>query len=412
MRVLNVNKFFYMRGGVSRYYFALTKLLEEHGHDVIHFAMKDKQNYPSKFEEYFVDNIEVGKPGLQLLNKATRPIWYKEAQTKIEQLIDDTKPDLAHIHLLYHHLSPSILPTIKKKGIPVVMTVHDYKLMCPNYLMFTEGDVCKRCKGHKYYNAIVHKCLKDSYAVSAYAAFEMSVHKLMQVYEKYVDVFIAPSQFMKELMVEFGHDESKIVVIPHFIDPQFLDLQESIKPHKSESPYLLYFGRLSEEKGVDKLLETMYIYKPGISVKIAGSGPEYEDLLHYIQSHDLPDISFLGHLDPKELIAYIKGAQAVVIPSQSFESFGFTALETMAIGTPIISTTQGALAEVVRPEVGITFPYKDKKAFARAIHASRNLDRKKIKQAGKQLIEQFYLPNKHYDALMQVYEHLDKKQLS
>jgi glycosyltransferase involved in cell wall biosynthesis len=395
-----------MRGGVERYYFALTKLLEDNHHDVVHFAMKDDRNLPCKYEDFFVDNIEVGKPGLNLLNKIMRPIWYKDAQKKISQLVDETQPDIAHFHLLYHHLSPSILPVLKKKGIPIVMTVHDYKLMCPNYLMYTENDTCKRCKGHKYYNAIIHKCLKDSYAVSAYAAFEMSVHKLMQVYEKHVDTFIVPSVFMRDLMVEFGHNPTKIVVIPHFVDPQFLETAKQVESIKAEKPYLLYFGRLSEEKGVDKILETMYIYKPGIALKIAGSGPKHEELLDFVQTHDLPDIEFLGHLDVKDLISYIKGAEAVLVPSQSFESFGFSALEAMALGTPVVSTEQGALKEIVDPSLGVTFPYKDKKAFARAIHQAIKMDKAIVQQKAKEIISKKYLPERHFESLMNVYEHL------
>jgi glycosyltransferase involved in cell wall biosynthesis len=314
MRVLNINKFYYMRGGVERYYFSLTTLLEKHGHDVIPFSMKDERNFPSSFEKYFVSNLELGNPGLKMIKHVTRPIWSREAQQKLEALLDEYKPDIAHVHMLYHHLSPSVLPVLKKRGIPVVMTLHDYKLICPNYLLYTENEVCKRCKGHKYYNAIVHKCLKDSYAVSAYTAGEMTLHKMMQVYEKNVDIMIAPSQFVRDTFVEFGQDAKKIIVIPHFIDPVFLEKASSIEPLNDEKPYLLYFGRLAKEKGVEKVLEMMYIHKPKLGLKIAGTGPLENSLKAFAANRGLgKQVEFLGHLSAEQIIAAIKGAACVVM---------------------------------------------------------------------------------------------------
>ncbi len=397
-----------MRGGVERYYFALTKLLEENGHDVIHFSMEDEKNYPSKFSEFFVPNVEVGKPGLKLLNKALRPIWYKQAQVNIEALIKKHKPDIAHIHMLYHHLSPSILPILKKHGIPVVMTVHDYKLICPNYLLFTEDDTCKRCKGHKYYQAIIHKCLKDSRAVSAYGALEMSIHKLMQVYEKQVDFFIAPSPFVQKTLIEFGQNPEKIITIPHFIDPTFLDKAKSIKPSKAKRPYALYFGRLAEEKGVDKILEMMYIYKPEIDLKIAGTGPLQEQLQEYVSSNNLKNVEFLGHLEADNLIATIKGASAVIMPSRFYETFGFAALESMALGIPLIASNAGALKDLIPEDLGILFPRDDKKAMANALTEVLGWDKKQVQKRAAEQIQKFYLPEIHYQTLKTVYEHLIK----
>lgn len=406
MRVLNINKFFFMNGGVERYFFALTKLLEENGHDVIHFSMEDERNYDSKFSRYFVPNIDLRKPGLKLLQKAVRPIWYKQAQENLERLLDRYQPDIAHIHNLYHQLSPSILPILKKRGIPVVMTLHDYKLICPNYLLFTEGDVCKRCKGHKYYNAILHKCHKDSFAVSTYGAMEMTIHKLMQVYEKNVDVMIAPSKFVRDTFVEFGQSPSQIITIPHFVDPAFLAKAKSVRAYQSRRPYMLYFGRLAEEKGVDKILEMLYIYKPGIDLKLAGSGPLEEDLKSDIQKKNLENIEFLGHLEADELISYIKGAKLVIMPSRFYEPFGFAALETMALGTPLVVSQSGALAEFIPNELGRLFPRDDLREMAKAIEEVKRWDRKQLELEASMLIDKLYLPQKHYQTLLTVYEHL------
>lgn len=395
-----------MNGGVERYYFALTKLLEEHGHDVIHFSMQDERNYPSKFSEYFVPNIKVHNPGLKLLNKSLRPIWYKQAQKNIEALIAEYKPDIAHIHMLYHHLSPSILPILKKHGIPVVMTVHDYKLICPNYLLFTEDEVCKRCKGHKYYQSILHRCLKDSRMVSAYAALEMSIHKFMQVYEKHVDLFIAPSKFVRDTIVEFGQDPKKIVTIPHFVDPQFLETAKALSAKKAKRPYALYFGRLASEKGVDKILEMMYIYRPEIDLKIAGTGPLRQELEEYVVDNDIEGVEFLGHLEAKELISWIKGAQAVLMPSRFYEPFGFAALETMALGTPLVASRSGALADIIPSDHGVLFERDNLEEMETALQEVLTWDKKALQKKAKKLIQKTYLPERHYQTLKTLYDHL------
>ncbi|MBI4121747.1 MAG: glycosyltransferase family 4 protein [Parcubacteria group bacterium] len=408
MRVLNINKFYYLRGGVERYYFSLEQLLAGHGHEVIPFSMQDQRNRPTPFAKYFVSNLDLARPGLKMLNQAGRPIWSREARRQLEALLDAYKPDIAHVHMLYHHLSPSILPLLKERGIPVVMTLHDYKLICPNYLLFTENEVCRRCKGHKYYNAVIHKCLKDSYAVSAYTAVEMSLHKLMQVYEKNIDLMIAPSVFVRDTFVEFGQDKNKIVVIPHFIDPLFLDKAKGIEAVR-EKPYMLYLGRLAKEKGVDQLLEMLYIHRPHLRLKIAGTGPLEQSLKDFVASRGLQSrVDFLGHITPEQLIGYSKGAACVVMPSRFLEPFGFAALETMALGTPLVATATGALTELVPPNLGRLFKRDDLAGMARAVEEVMSWDRAELRQAGAALMQERYLPQTHYDALMTVYGHLIK----
>lgn len=413
MRILNVNKFYYMRGGAERYYFALAKLLESKGHDVIPFSMQDDRNFPSQYAKYFVTNLEVGRPGLKMAHQVGRSLWSGETKKKISALAAEVKPDLAHLHLIYHHLSPSLLPALKKQGIPVVMTLHDYKLICPNYLLYTEGNPCERCQGHRYYNAVAHKCLKNSYAVSAFAAVEMSIHKLTQVYEKHVDMFIAPSEFVKNEYVKFGQDPKKITVIPHFIDPSFLhaagEAGGASKQVQKEEPYALFFGRLSAEKGIDKLLETIYIYKPRLRLKIAGTGPLLPWIEQYISARGLQDkVELLGHLGTDQLISAIQKAAVVVIPSRVYETFGFSALESIALGTPVVAYAMGGLAEIVTPQVGRLVKLDEKATMAQAMDELAGWDREKTRQAGKALIEQRYTPQRHYESLMTVYSHLKK----
>lgn len=408
MRILNVNKFYYLRGGAERYYFALTKLLESQGHDVIPFSMQDERNFPSSFSKYFVSNLELGKPGLKMVRQAGRTLWSKEARAKLSSLLDAMPVDLAHLHLIYHHLSPSILPLLRERGIPTVMTLHDYKIICPNYLLYTEGLPCERCKGHRYYNAVLHRCLKRSVPVSALAALETSLHKVLGVYENQIDLLIAPSQFVKNEFVKFGQAPQRIVVIPHFIDPSFLSAsQEIANSVRKEEPYLLYFGRLSSEKGIDRLLETFYIYKPKLRLKIAGNGPLLAWIQDYIKGRGLSGrVELLGHLDTNNLRRVIAGAAATVVPSRVYETFGFSALESIALGTPVAGFAMGALPEIVTPDVGRLVPLDDRAALAKAIDEVSAWDKAKVRPMCEQLIRDRYLPQQHFDALQTVYQHV------
>lgn len=407
MNVLNVNKFYYMRGGAERYYFALAKMLESNGHDVIPFSMQDERNFPSSFSKYFVSNLELGKPGLKMARQIGRTFWSGEARKKLSRLLEDVSVDVAHLHLIYHHMSPSILPLLKERGIPTVMTLHDYKIICPNYLLYTEGLPCERCKGHRYYNAVVHKCLKQSAAVSAVAAAEVSFHKLIGAYEKNIDVLIAPSQFVKNEFVKFGQHANRIVVIPHFVDPAFLQPVKTADPDK---PYMLYFGRLSAEKGIDKLLETLYIYKPKLPLKIAGTGPLLPWIESYIKERGLASqVQLLGHLQTEELRGYIANASLTVVPSRVYETFGFSALESIALGTPVVAFAMGGLSEIVTPEVGRLVKLDDRAGLAAAIDEVGGWQKSKIADACRQLVQDKYTPDRHMDALQTVYSHLRKQ---
>lgn len=409
MRILNVNKHYYLRGGAERYYFALTKLLESQGHDVIPFSMKDSRNFASRFEKFFVDNLELGRPGLKQIKDIGRTFWSREAKRKLSALLDEFPVDLAHLHLIYHHISPSILPLLKERGIPTVMTLHDYKIICPNYLLYTEGAPCERCKGHKYYNAVLHRCLKNSVAVSAVAAAEVSAHKLMGVYENNIDVLIAPSQFVRNEFVKFGQDPARIVVVPHFIDPTFL-ADKPISQPKSVQPYAVYVGRLSSEKGIDKLVETYYIYKPKLPLKIAGSGPLKPWIESYIKARGLGGkIELLGHLPTEELRSVMSLAAVTVAPSRVYETFGFAALESIALGTPVVAFAMGGLQEIITPEVGKLITLDDRSALAIAIDEVGGWDKSTVWEAGQQLIRARYMPQQHFDALQTVYQHVLKK---
>jgi glycosyltransferase involved in cell wall biosynthesis len=387
MKILQANKYYYLKGGAERHLFDLKELLEENGHRIIPFAMQDDKNINSSYSKYFVSNINLEKSSFSLegLRAAGRIIYSFEARSNIEKLIKEEKPDIAHIHNIYHQISPSILTPLKKAGIPIIMTVHDFKLMCPNYIFYTQGKICERCKKHRYYNCVLHKCVKNSYVASKVNMLEMYLHSFLKIYKNNIDLYISPSQFVKEKLVEFGFDSNKIEVLPHFLNSdisnpyaksnnnKFKDFTENIKNHIlpnnknlpqnseqiiSSDDYILYFGRLSKEKGIKTLLKAIEkIKNKQIKLKLAGSGPQEKELKDYVAKNNLQGrIKFLGFLDGEKLSDTIHNSLFTVMPSVFYETFGLSVLESYNYGKSVIASNIGALPELVQEgKTGLLF---------------------------------------------------------
>src|SRR3989338_2357584 len=252
MTIIQAHKFYWRRDGASNYALDLASLLEERGHTVVPFAMKHTQNLKNQYERFFVSRMELGDASKLSLGQkmcyAGRMFYSFEARRRMQNLLRQEKVDIVHLHNIYHHISPSILPVIKKKGIPIVMTLHDWKLICPNYSMFHHGAVHEEDCRWWYGTCVKNKCFRDSRLLSSVVRWEMIFHhKIMRYYERYVDKFIAPSQFMMEKYVEHGWDRRKFVQIPLPIEKK----QETRNKKQGEEDrgYVAYVGRLSEEKG-------------------------------------------------------------------------------------------------------------------------------------------------------------------
>lgn len=339
MKILLINKYYFLKGGAERHLFVLQEQLERAGHEIAVFAMEHPENRPSPWSKYFVSNVEFDtlRGGNQGLRTAGRMLYSFEARKKLQQLLKVFKPDIAHVHNIYHQISPSILPLLRKNGIPVVQTLHDYKLICPNYSLYTEGDVCERCKKHNYVNAIRHKCLKHSVVASTLAATEMSLHKLLGLYERNVNIFISPSAFLKDKVRSWGYTNLDIRHLPYSMEP--LDVAAPV------GTYLLYFGRLSQEKGVDTLLAAMRTVKTPLT--IAGTGPQEQELKDYAKEHNLDHVHFVGFQSGTALDGLIRNSMGVVVPSRWHENYPFAILESFAAGKAVLGTRRGGIPELV-----------------------------------------------------------------
>ncbi len=269
-------------------------------------------------------------------------VYSRDARRALEALLRDFMPDVAHIHNIYHHLSPSLLVTLRRHNIPVVQTLHDYKRMCPNHAMFTQGSVCERCKGGKYWNAVRYKCIFDSRRASAVVATEMTIQRLSGWYDNYIDFFITPSRFMKIKLKEWGRTSANVMVIPLFVS----SIPPTVPPH---GKHVLYVGRLSPEKGVDMIVDAAG-KMPHITFDIVGEGPQRGVLER--SAKKFRNVVFHGFRTSREINDIASDAACVVLPARWYENYPLSLLEMGAKGKALIGSHIGGIPEII--EDGVT----------------------------------------------------------
>ncbi len=403
MKILQINKFFYRRGGSETYFFDLIKLLEQNGHEVVALSTRSAANAASPYDEFFVNEINFGKRGgwVQTLKKFGHSLYSFEAKKKLEKLIIKTKPDVAHLHNISHHISPSIFSVLKKYKIPVVQTLHDYQFICPNFKLFTEGAVCERCKKYRYWNAVVHKCIHESRLESLAEMFEMYFDKACQFYENGVQCFVTPSEFLKDKIEEWKIAEKiKIERVSLFLDTS------RFEPKYEAGDYAIYFGRLVEEKGLGVLLRALD--GTDIKLKIVGDGPELEKLK--VQSEKLQvEVEFIGHKTGEDLHNLIRGAKFVVLPSVWYENYPMALLEAGAFGKAVVGTRLGGIPEIIHDgENGfLATPgdADDLREKMRRLWSDGALCERMGRRAREMIIEK-NSPAEHYKRLMEIYKSL------
>lgn len=340
------NSFYYMRAGAERYMFELTSLLEKHGHEVIPFGMAHEKNFPTRYSNYFVSYIDYPtllrtRPGLaRIIGAAERVIYSSEAKSKITQLIKDTKPDIAHIHGIGHEISPSVLDAIKSFDIPIVQTLHDYGVLCPNSSFISKGEVCERCKGRRYYNIVLRRCKRDSLSASLLACVSHYVHAWTNVYGRNIDVYISPSKFLQQKQLEHGVNKNTVFI------PNFINLEEC-QPAEHSSGYCLFAGRLVTIKGLKTLIEAAKLNRKA-KILIAGDGELTDEIRKAIDEHHLENVTLLGFVEPKELIRLIAMSNFTVFPSEWYENHPMSIIESFACGKPVIASNIGALPDLVK----------------------------------------------------------------
>lgn len=399
MKILEINKYYFIKGGAEKHFFDVIDLLKSAGNDVAVFSMAHNKNRQSDWSKYFVS--EVGYTDEHSFEKkikgVLRMFYSWEAKKKINKVLDEFNPDVVHIHNIYHQLSPAILFEIKRRKIPIIMTVHDYKLVNPNYNLFHKGKFYDRCKNGKFYECLLDKCIKDSYVKSFIAMLEMYWHEVLGTYRKNIDMYIVPSEFVKNILIERGIDEGRIEVMPHFISSTKNDAFEKNK--ESAEKYALFFGRITKGKGVEELVD-VFENKKDMKLYLAGN-IEDESIA---KKND--NVKYLGFLGKDLLKKYIKNAGFIVSPSRLPETFGLVALEAISEGVPFIGYNSGAYSEII--ENGKNgYLVKDKEELRELVEKlsqSNNFDNEEIKR--KALAK--YDAKVYYSKLMNIFSNVRK----
>ncbi|MBT7310888.1 glycosyltransferase [bacterium] len=365
MRLLLINKFWHdvgRAGGVGRYIMQEAEDLQNLGWEVIPFAIADDDARPSPWDKHFPKAHDYSSPRFDL-TAATSLIWNFEAARKLDALIKESKPDVAHIHNIYHHLSPSILSVLQKHNIPVVQTIHDWRLLCPAIHMLQDGKVCEKCKGGNFHHAISGKCVKGSLPASVLAAAETWLHASRKKYRNTVSKFLCPSKFLKDKHVQWGWPAEQMLHLPNFVD------LEQWPQNDDRENYYLFVGRLSAEKGLKTLLAAHAELDNGLELRIAGSGPQTDELKTLAGDN----VTFLGHIPLEQVKKEIGNARFSVIPSEWYENGPFSIIESLAAGTPVVGTDLGGIPEHLDEKCGILFESGNKNSLLSALQKASTL---------------------------------------
>jgi glycosyltransferase involved in cell wall biosynthesis len=406
MKILMVNRCGYLTYGIESYFFNLCDLLKQKGHTVIIFTTKDERNIDKQYADYFVEKINNEDtrsiPFHKKISCISKTIYSREAQRKIKRLILEVKPDIAHIHGISRLISPSILPVIKKFNIPIVYGLYDSRLVCPNYRLFSKGKICEACKGNKFYNVILKKCIRDSLSFSLLACVEYYIHSMFDMLRGYADAFVVPSLFLKQKMAEHGFDPAKITRISHF---SFL---EQNIPEPKVSNYIVYFGRLVEEKGLFTLLKAMKKV-PEVKLLLIGDGVEKEALARLAQQEEIKNIEFLGYMQKENIKEVVRDALGIVVPSLWYDASPMVIYESFAMGKAVVGSAIGGIPELIDDGVnGLLFKAGDADALAEKIKYLSS-DPDKARQMGenaRKKAESDYCPGAHYEKIMDLYQNL------
>lgn len=399
MKIVLVNKFLFPKGGDANCTIATGALLRSYGHSVFFWGMKHPDNMDFPHSHDFVENIDYERaPGILGKFKVVSKILYSfEARRKFERFILKTMPDVVHLNNFAHQISPSILHVLKKYKIPAVMTMHDYKMTCPSYSLYSGGTPCEKCKGGSYYWCTIRKCTKDSYLKSSVNTLEMYLHhRILRIYE-HIHTFISPSKFLAEKVVEMGL-KGRFRHLPNFVDFDVFP-----ERRQSEENSCTYFGRLSEGKGLVTLLDS--VKGLGIHLKIIGEGPQKNNLMDKVTQENINNVSFLGFLTGMDLYNEICKSKFIVITSECYENNPLSVIESFSMYRPVVGAKIGGIPElVIDGQTGSTFISGNKEDLReKIIEMTESANLEDLGSKARLFVEENLSSKKHYHDLMEIY---------
>jgi len=382
MRALFVHNRYRQSGGEDAVFAAETAILRKHGHEVV---------------EYLDDNHRIY--GLNPLVVAANTVWSYSSRDKLRQVLREAKPDVVHFHNTFLLISPAAYYACWETALPVIQTLHNYRLLCPAATFFRDGHVCEDCLDKTPpWPGVWHACYHDSRVQTGVVASMLTLHRLLKTWQNQVHIYIALTEFVRRKFIEGGLPEKKIVVKPNFVysDP-------GMREGKGE--YVLFVGRLSPEKGVSTLLKAWQNLK-GIPLKIVGDGPLMEEVKAFVETHGLEKIEILGQRSHEEALSLIKGSRFLIFPSEWYETFGRVIIEAFACGVPVIASRLGAMEEIVEDErTGLHFEPGNSEDLAAKVEWAW-IHTKEMQEMGREARREYelkYTAQKNYEMLMEIY---------
>ena len=389
MKVLLVNKFYYRRGGDCIYSMNLEELLRRHGHETAFFSMQHPDNVPTPWSRFFPSEVKF-KPNAKIFDTLMRPFGSSEVKKKFNAMLDAFQPDVVHLNNIHSQLSPVVAELAHQRGIKVVWTLHDYKLLCPRYDFLCDGEVCERCLTDAK-SVMRHSCVKSSKPASVLGYLEARKWHRERI-EASVDAVICPSEFMRQMMMKGGYNPQKIITLHHFFHNT-----EPIQATEERKNYYCYIGRLSHEKGLHTLVKAAN--QLPYNLVVVGGGPLEGDLKKASDSN----IRYVGFRQWSEIKEIVRQARFCVVPSEWYEVFGLVVMESQCLGTPVLGTRMGGIPELIEDGVsGMTFAGKDSEELKRKIeemmHASFDY------AALAQQAQERFSSERYYQQLLQIYQ--------
>jgi glycosyltransferase involved in cell wall biosynthesis len=413
MRILYCNKYNYPFSGTEAYLFDLIGRMDGRGHETALFGMDHGREPAFPGRRYLLPQIDFKDPNAGFLKKirmAAHALYSPSARRAMRRCLADFLPDLAHVRGIYHHLSPSILWELKRQKIPVLYHLNDFKILCPTYNFVADGRPCEECAQGAFHNAVTKGCYKGPRSSAVVLAAEAYLHKWLKTYQSCVDLFLAPSEFVRAKLIAGGFPAERIEVLPHF---QVLPADGELK---TDEGYVLYFGRLSPEKGAYELVRAM-AQLPHIPLVIAGDGPERPRLEALARELNLQNALFAGMVHGEKLQKLIAACSFSVFPSHAYETLGKSILESYAWGRPVIASDLGSRRELVQHGVtGLLYGDGDRQQFAHSIGFL--FDRpdliEKMGANARSRVKNHHDPGQHMEKLLEIYQRLasPKKLLS
>ena len=400
MRILHVNKFLYRHGGAEAYMYELAALQIAAGDEVAFYGMEHPQNEPMPYSRHFPSYVELRETSMASKVKASARVFYsRSAEAGMEAVLHDFRPDAVHLHNIYHQLSPSVLRPLARHGVPAVMTLHDYKLACPNYQFLNHGVICEACLGGAFLHATMRRCKDGSLAASILVTVEAYAHRIAGAYSP-IDRFIAPSRFLANKMAQARIFPDRLRHVNHFVE--IPSMPARTEPRSG----FVYAGRLSPEKGVDVLVAAAGMVD-GAKVDVLGDGPERPRLERLAAELAPGRVRFRGRVTKAEVQAAMRASLAAVVPSRWYENQPMAVLEAMACATPPIGTSLGGMPELVAD--GVTGFIIEPNAPAQLADAMRKLMADPdfavaMGQEARAVVGAQFTPALHLERIVEVYK--------